>query len=759
MSSSPISPPANSSDAGHPVQADGVGSRFRIPRDLLPAVAFALTAIAAIACWTVVRAHDQVQADGAPDIALLAATIAIVAAAAGLALSIRDLRGGVRMRALIAGAHRLSERDFTASIPVTGHDEFAQLARAFNTMAQRLGRNFETLNALAEIDRIILTEPDITRVAAAALRCSHRISGCSVIALALLEPGTDGGVRIFRSRPQRSARIERVRLPLADELRARLLQEHGDAWTATPPLPPEFLARERRTLGERARYLCFAMARGELGWGSLVLGSREPLDLTEDQRALLRGVADRLAVAFSSVERDRRLHEMAHSDPLTGLPNRPAMLQLLARDIVVAQQHEHRVAVMFIDLDRFKQANDTLGHAVGDALLRNAAQRVRNAVRAADAVARIGGDEFTVVIGEIVNPDEVRPVARNLIKALSQPFEVDGETIYVGASIGIAMYPEDGREASELLKNADTAMYRAKEAGRNRAEFFRAQMNVDVQRRSALDRDLRVALKEGQFVLHYQPQFDLRDGTLCSVEALIRWEHPQQGLLYPGAFISVAEEIGLIDTMGNWALREACLQFMRWRDAGVPIPRIAVNVSNHQLRRESFVPYLKYLVTAARMPPRALEIEVTESMFLEGGQGAVDALREIVGAGVEVSIDDFGTGYSSFGYLKTLPASVLKLDRSFVADTPGDADAASIVAAIVNMAHTLRKEVVAEGIETPQQLAFLQELGCGKGQGFLFSRALPPNDIAAFAANWVPATITGSARSGSALRRPMEIPA
>ncbi len=398
-----------------------------------------------------------------------------------------------------------------------------------------------------------------------------------------------------------------------------------------------------------------------------------------------------------------------------------------------ARRHRCCVGVLFLDLDKFKQVNDTLGHAVGDLLLQHAAERIRRNLREDDTVARLGGDEFTIVLGNLVSGRDAGSVARQLITALLRPFEVDGHIIHVGASTGIAIYPVDGTEGDDLLKKADTAMYRAKEEGRNRFAFYDENMNVEARRRATLDRELRHALQHDEFVLHYQPQIDLQTGRVCAVEALVRWRHPERGLLHPDAFIAFAEGNGLIPYIGTWVMREACLQHQRWRAAGVPIPRISVNVSNDQLRRPNFVRTVLYLLNLAQMPPGSFEIEVTESMFLEGGKTALDALHTLVQAGVKVAIDDFGTGYSSFGYLKTLPASILKLDKSFLVDLAPGNDAGTIVAALINMAHTLRKEVVAEGVEREDQLEFLRRLGCEKVQGYLYSRPLPADQIASYA--------------------------
>jgi diguanylate cyclase (GGDEF)-like protein len=344
---------------------------------------------------------------------------------------------------------------------------------------------------------------------------------------------------------------------------------------------------------------------------------------------MLGGVANRLIAGFSGAERDQKLHSLAYVDPLTGLPNRVAMQSLLSQELAKALRNKTTMAILFIDLDRFKQANDTHGHAFGDRLLIQASNRIRNNVREDDIVARLGGDEFTVILPDVKTPREAASVARKLIQSLSRRFEIDGQTIYTGASVGISLYPDDGTGGPELLKMADTAMYRAKSAGRSRFAFFEEPMNAESKRRSVLDGELRNALARGELVLHYQPQIDLRTGALCGVEALVRWQHPTKGLLFPRDFVEYAEEIGLIPEIGNWVMTEACRQHKRWREDRVRVPRISVNVSNGQLPRSNFVAKVRQLLEATQMPAGALEIEVTESMLVEGGKAAVEALNQL----------------------------------------------------------------------------------------------------------------------------------
>jgi EAL domain-containing protein (putative c-di-GMP-specific phosphodiesterase class I) len=316
-------------------------------------------------------------------------------------------------------------------------------------------------------------------------------------------------------------------------------------------------------------------------------------------------------------------------------------------------------------------------------------------------------------------------VANNLIAALGQPFEIDGQKLYAGGTVGIALFPEDGATAEDLLKRADTAMYRAKELGRGRHAFFKPSMGTELSARAALDRELRQALERREFVLHYQPQVDAASGEITSAEALLRWQHPTRGLLGPAEFIDFAEENGLIEEIGKWVLRSACEQHRRWEQTGVPVPRVAVNVSNRQLRQPGFLAAVDLALMKTGREPAHLEIEITESLLVDGGESALRALNGLQQAGVSVAIDDFGTGYSSFAYLRTLPASVLKLDRSFVIDIAHDPDAEVIAASMISMARTLRKTVVVEGVETQEQLALLTEQGAHRIQGFLVSRPLP----------------------------------
>ena len=632
------------------------------------------------------------------------------------------------LRELLSGMQRVARRDFNTPVPVEGRDEFGRIARSFNSMAAELGLRFRTLSAFSEIDRTILTSVDMRQVADIAMACIHEISGVKVVSLGLLEADAPGRTRVYI----RSGKGEwhQDELPRAIDLSG--VDSSLRKWSKSIRLPATY----RSMLHQRgAKYLyLLPIARADKVWGVVVLGHDQKTALSTDEALALAGVIDRLAVALSSVARDKLLHDQAHYDSLTGLPNRHYLMDMLTQKVNEARRDREILAVLYIDLDRFKRTNDTLGHAAGDVLLRQAAARIRASVREVDVVARLGGDEFTVVLPRLKEAARAGIVARTLIAALNEPFEIEGHVMYAGGSIGIAVFPKDGQDAAELLKKADTALYLAKDGGRGRYAFFEERMNADASARVVIDRELRAALKNREFRLHYQPQIDLATGEVCAVEALLRWQHPQRGLLAPDAFIDYAEESGLIEAIGSWVLREALHQHRAWLDAGVLIPRVSVNVSAVQLRNASFAAVVEDALTSSTTLPHHLELEVTESLLVEAGLDAVATLERLRERGIEFAVDDFGTGYSSFAYVKQLPANVLKLDRTFIADVVNNPQARIIATAIIEMAHALGKTVVAEGVETAQQAQFLRQNFCARAQGFVFSPALPPAEIPAYVA-------------------------
>jgi diguanylate cyclase (GGDEF)-like protein/PAS domain S-box-containing protein len=423
-----------------------------------------------------------------------------------------------------------------------------------------------------------------------------------------------------------------------------------------------------------------------------------------------------------------KLEYMAHHDPLTGLPNRSLLLDRLGHSLGRAMREWQQVAVIFIDLDNFKDVNDTLGHEVGDTLLREVAERMKALLRNEDTVARLGGDEFTVILVDIDAPRAALNVAQKLLQLVAKPVQAGGHARHVSASIGISVFPLDGKDVPTLLKNADTAMYSAKAAGRNGYRFYTPLMTDLAMQRLEIESALRVALVHKQFSLHYQPQIDMFSGALLGAEALIRWQHPERGTIRPDEFIPVAEETGLIVDIGNWVLEEACRQYDEWCKLGWQLPKLSVNVSVKQLERGNLPQQLLQLQRKYDLPDKMLTLEITESVIMQKDY-ALTLLEEIAECGVELAIDDFGTGYSSLSYLKQLPVDTLKVDKSFVQEIEIDRNGEAIVRAIIALAKTMGLSVVAEGVETQAQAQFLAALECDVGQGYLWGKPIPPEDF------------------------------
>jgi diguanylate cyclase (GGDEF)-like protein len=420
----------------------------------------------------------------------------------------------------------------------------------------------------------------------------------------------------------------------------------------------------------------------------------------------------------------------AHHDHLTGLPNRLLLNDRISQAIALAPRHVSQVAVLFLDLDGFKHINDSLGHPIGDKLLQSVASRLKDCVRTSDTVSRQGGDEFVVLLSEAEQWEDTAIIARRMLAAVAEPHAIDRHDLHVTTSIGVSVYPDDGVNAETLLKNADTAMYQAKEDGRHNFRFFKPEMNVRAVERQSIEESLRRALERREFALHYQPKLDLKTGAIVGAEALIRWTHHNRGLIAPALFIPVAEACGLILPIGNWVLRQACEQAKTWVNAGLPLTTMAVNISAMEFQDENFLEGVFSILRDTELDPHALEIELTESVLMKHPESTATILQALRKKGVQVAVDDFGTGYSSLSYLRKFPIDALKIDQSFVRQITAGVDDAAIVTAVINMARSLKLRVIAEGVETQEELDFLQAHHCDEAQGFYFSRPVPPSQFA-----------------------------
>ena len=447
-----------------------------------------------------------------------------------------------------------------------------------------------------------------------------------------------------------------------------------------------------------------------------------------------QGQATGAVIVFRDVSVARAMAEqLAHSaehDFLTGLPNRMLLNDRVTQAITLAPRHKKKVVVLFLDLDGFKHINDSLGHPIGDKLLQSIGKRLVDCVRGSDTVSRQGGDEFVVLLSEVAQPEDAAISAVRLLQAVAEAHSIDKHDLHVSASIGMSVYPDDGLDAETLIKNADTAMYQAKENGRQSYQFFKPSMNIRAVERQSIEESLRRAMERQEFTLNYQPTIDLRTGEITGAEALLRWTHPVRGPVPPAQFIPVAEDCGLILPIGKWVLREACKQARAWQDAGLTLSTIAVNISAMEFRDDKFLDGVFAVLNDTGLDPKTLELELTESVLMKRAEATESILKTLRAKGVQVAVDDFGTGYSSLSYLRRLPIDALKIDQSFVRRITIAPDETTIVTAVISMGRSLKLRVVAEGVETQQQLAFLQEHECDEAQGYYFSRPVLPQQFA-----------------------------
>jgi len=517
----------------------------------------------------------------------------------------------------------------------------------------------------------------------------------------------------------------------------------GRAWAKGGPLFVEDIASEQSFSRVQAALqaglhgaLALPIASGGQTFGVIELFSDQAIRSEEALIHLLHSLSAQIGQSFQRKLAEDQLRFIATHDSLTDLPNRSLFNERLRHALHQGTRYSRGIAVMFIDMDRFKVVNDSLGHSAGDRLLQDSAKRLAECLRESDTVARLGGDEFVVMIENFTAPKDAAPkdaitVAQKILASLARPFFVGGQEFLMSASIGISTFPDDGKDAETLLKNADIAMYRAKDQGRNNYQFYSAEMNKHTFERLAMESSLRRAIERNEFLLHYQPKLDLRTGAIGGVEALIRWQHPDLGMVPPIQFIKLAEETGLIVEIGEWVLKTACEQNKQWRDQGIPPMRVAVNLSARQFAQKTLVSDVARTIAQSGLTPDCLELEITESLVMDNPESAAETLHKLKNMGISLSIDDFGTGFSSLAYLKRFPIDCIKIDRSFIKDIPTEADDMAITRGIIALGHSLRLKIIAEGVETKEQQDFLRSNDCDEMQGFLFSKPLPAEQVTA----------------------------
>jgi diguanylate cyclase (GGDEF)-like protein len=637
---------------------------------------------------------------------------------------------------LIALLQRLAEN---VSFALDNFDRADEKARA-DEQKERLARMFAALSATNEAIMRAGSRVELFELVCVAAASGGKFTSTTI---ALANPGSDFLTIVAAAGP--SAETTRhVRLSISDTfpegrgLSGTAFRTQQPCLSNDYPTDPRVTAFHAIVQGDGARSgAAFPLIIRGQAVGVMIYMSTEPDTFTPEFAGLLQRLADNVSFALENFERadektkaDERIEYLASHDSLTKLPNRDMFNELLRHAIEGASRHQRSLALLFIDLDRFKVINDSLGHDAGDMLLLEVANRLRSVLRASDVVARLGGDEFVVLLEETAERNDVERIAGLLLSALGRPTQLSGHECHATASIGIAMYPSDGLDAQTLTKNADMAMYLAKEDGKNAFRFFSKEIKAQSIERLTLESALRRALECEQFSLHYQPKIDMTSGQITGVEALLRWAHPELGLVSPAQFIPLAEETGLIVPIGRWVLKEACAQNMAWQRHGLRPVTIAVNLSPRQFADGQLLHDVDEALLASGMSPVLLQLEVTESMVMRNVPRAIRVLDAIQSRGIRLAIDDFGTGYSSMSLMKQFPIDTIKIDRSFVRDLADDSEDQAIAQAIISMGKALGMTVVAEGVETVEQREFLRAHACDEMQGYLFSKPLPPRELA-----------------------------
>ncbi len=633
----------------------------------------------------------------------------------------------VPLQQLTNAARQIAGGNLLSRVRIRSDDEFEWLGEAFNNMADRLSRQISTMEAMSGIDRLILSGTGFEQVSERVIGHLIGLTGCEAAAVIARDTDTPHWAKMISSNGEEFIH-ERMSLPM----------ELGHSWCQ--PRQVSLQQANEAIAPYKHRFLGFGVSNAVLIpvvldndlKGILLLGSSAKFNMQQEGLQRCIDLAGRFAVALASAEREEALYRQAHFDELTGLPNRQLLKDRLEQQIVQAKRESLHGAILFLDLDRFKEINDVYGHSVGDIVLTQAAERIVGEVRDSDTVARLGGDEFVVVLPHVSSDSRVRAMATRLLDRLTESFSVRGENHFVGASIGIVMFPDDGDSVETLLKNADAAMYRAKEAGRARFEFFSRKLNAESRRKIGLERDLRAAFYNNELEVYYQPQFDIATGVISGAEALLRWQHASEGFISPTEFVPLAEDSNLIVDIGRWVVEQTCRNLRSILNKGLHPGAVSINVSARQLRDSRFVSDVLEPLHRLSIHPGYLQLEVTETTVAQNRDTAIEILQQLRAEGVRVAIDDFGTGYSSLSYLQQMPFDVIKIDKSFVDRIGAGESSNNICRTVINMAHELGKKSIAEGVETRAQVEFLDKNKCDFAQGFFFSEPLANEDFVLF---------------------------
>jgi len=634
------------------------------------------------------------------------------------------------LRRLTLAARDFANGNLKLRVELNTQGEFESLGDSFNEMASGIEHRISTLTAMAKIDRLILAGSDLGEISECALDCLVKRDALEIAAVVAQDVESQFQAKVIFCA---SGVFHHERVSLHCGLNQ--ISEIG-----VHCLFEDLCDDTRDTMSFLSAYNLQRVVISPISTdddlqGILILGSKDDAEYSDERVQLCHSLAGRVGVALTNTKREEALYRQAHYDALTGLPNRQLLKDRLDQYLGQARRDHQDGAILFLDLDRFKETNDVYGHTVGDSILRLAAERIVSEVREGDTVARLGGDEFVVVMPMIESHSGVVDVAGRLVSCLSDAFTFENTSHYLGASIGVVVFPEDGDSVETLLRNADDAMYRAKDAGRSCFEFFSQKLNSESRRKIELERDLRAALAAQELELYYQPQFEINSGAVCGAEALVRWRHQQLGSISPDEFIQIAEDTGIIVELGNWVLEQACADMRSLILRGLHPGELSVNVSARQLGDPNFATTVFDILRRFDIRPEYLVLEITETAVAQNRDTVVVLLNELRSAGIRIAIDDFGTGYSSLSYLQHLPFDILKIDKSFIELLLTDKHSEKICRTIIMMATELEKQTVGEGVETASQAEFLSSNGCGKVQGHLYSRPLPRPDFIKFIEN------------------------
>ncbi|KTD20324.1 EAL domain-containing protein [Legionella londiniensis] len=633
----------------------------------------------------------------------------------------------IPLEKLRQATRRIARRDFTQPVNVKSNDEFEELGDAFNTMSKRLRQQFQTLSLLSTLDQAILATEKGEQVLRIIFERLRELVDYDLLVLGILQPSDKPNkkIHLLSDDPDHDAVQTRITHITHHELE-QICNSGDSALNLTESDPPPYL---EILVQHNIKYaFIFPIFYQEKVTALFCIGFSDINTFNECDTEQLHDVFYRASVAFTHAEWEARLYRQARYDDLTGLPNRLVLRDAMHEAIQRAGRMDNRCALMFVDLDNFKDINDAMGHTVGDYLLAQVAKRMQQAIGDHILLARIGGDEFTILITDLVNYETARhkcmAVAEKLLHSFKQPFNLRDIEYYASASIGIVIYPDDCKTADELLKCADMSMYKAKESGRSRYEFFSSELEDMVQERNRLLQDMHSALENKEFLLHFQPKVDQRNHELVGAEVLIRWHHPARGMISPELFVPLAEESNLIFPIGEWVIQSTCEQIKRWQNQGIKPPPLAVNLAAKQLTKQELGKKIQLIVKEYNIDPGCLEFEVTESALIENFRTTNLILNQINKIGSKVCIDDFGTGYSSLRYLRMLPVKTIKIDKIFIQGLPEDKKNINIVKAIVALASNLGMDLVTEGVENIEQAQLLSELGCFIQQGYYYSEPL-----------------------------------